>query len=126
MESKLPKKYAGITPGPWRIYDWGNETAVGVTPVSSSFSDVANCDIDTDERTFAEKLANATIMADAPKMAADIVKLREALLGYLTLNEQINSINVADEEDVKDWCRAMTESESQLRAILDQTKEYEA
>ncbi len=101
--NKLPLKYQSVTQGEWKVYKWDDETEVGVTPVSGSLPDVANCNIDASELTFADKVANATIMADSKRLAGAVVLLREALESLVNATDRTNGVVIKALADTAEW-----------------------
>ncbi len=61
------------TQGPW--YAWHNESGIGVGRTDGNESDIAHCDGFDSDRSAAEELANARLIAAAPELLASLEEM---------------------------------------------------
>lgn len=61
------------TPGPW--YAWHNEAGIGVGKTHGNESDIAHCDGFDSDRSAAEELANARLIAASPELLASLEEM---------------------------------------------------
>lgn len=114
---KLPKKYEGVTPGEWAVR--GIDQSMGCIETRDGKYQIGQAgQIHGDDwkTEHAERKANATIMADAPRLAAAVVKFREDMEHIIEYwNRDQNEMAMADAlnhiietaeqslEDSKEW-----------------------
>ena len=122
----LPKKYAGVTEGPWSEGDDvtgadlpnRNEVWRQIVADGMPFALVRNALIDDDQE------ANALLISDAPRLAAEMVKMREAFARITSLSgAQVLSTG---KDRVTSALDALDDARDIARAALESSKEWEA
>ncbi len=129
----LPAKYKGATEGPWGydsnvgvIYGRGERYAKNCPTGFSvnQWNDVAHIEnkFNYDTREYKSRSPDALLIADAPLLAADIVRLREKLESIR--NHYDMDGNPEDGYGPDAWRRLALEMAEVAREALESTKEY--
>ncbi len=116
----LPKKYLGVTPGEW----CPATSHTGIVYVEADGIEIAGISHLADGKNNAmldvQRKANSVLMADAPRLAAAVVELRDGLaLAVRLVDEGVICIKGTDREQ---FLKAL----SKWNDTLESTKEWEA
>ncbi len=117
----LPKKYEGVTPGPWAISEKAEEEVIdGIGEI------IADCwPLDSARvKVSGEAFANAKMITDAPRLAAAVVVARKLAwhIANIYEREQVEGRFF----DGKTWLTIAHDEGQAAREFLESTKEWEA